>query len=49
VLVLLRGVHRKWHPEHFTCTNCNVGIAGPYREVEEKPYCTSCAERLFKR
>lgn len=39
-----------WHPEHFTCTTCQVPFAGSaFREHEGKPYCESHYHQYFGR
>lgn len=37
-----------WHPECFTCTNCDT-ILKPHKYVveDDKPYCKDCHLRLF--
>ncbi|XP_064595087.1 four and a half LIM domains protein 2-like isoform X2 [Liolophura sinensis] len=37
-----------WHRECFTCTNCDLQLAGEkFTSVEEKPYCAKCYAELF--
>ncbi|XP_055841227.1 prickle planar cell polarity protein 3 isoform X4 [Episyrphus balteatus] len=37
-----------WHRECFTCTNCNITLAGQrFTSRDEKPYCADCFGELF--
>jgi len=37
-----------WHRECFTCTNCNIPLAGQrFTSRDEKPYCAECFGELF--
>ncbi|XP_058124586.1 four and a half LIM domains protein 2 isoform X4 [Anopheles ziemanni] len=37
-----------WHRECFTCTNCQVSLAGQrFTSRDEKPYCADCFGELF--
>lgn len=37
-----------WHPECFTCANCDTMLRPPLFVVEEgRPYCKNCHLRLF--
>eukprot|EP01133_Synstelium_polycarpum_P004360 gene4360-5092_t len=39
-----------WHPEHFTCTTCQVPFAGSsFREHGGKPYCETHYHQYFGR
>ncbi|GAM23433.1 hypothetical protein SAMD00019534_066080, partial [Acytostelium subglobosum LB1] len=39
-----------WHPEHFTCTTCQVPFAGSsFREHQGKPYCETHYHQYFGR
>ncbi|UYV81301.1 TGFB1I1 [Cordylochernes scorpioides] len=43
------AMNRKYHPEHFTCANCNTVLGeGTYRDHMDKPYCHPCFEKLFR-
>jgi len=41
---------KKYHPEHFTCVQCNrllaTGMDDEYKEVNGHPLCSICASRL---
>lgn len=45
---LVTALDQMWHPECFTCTNCDT-ILKPHKYVVEndKPYCKDCHLRLF--
>uniref|UniRef100_A0A0A1WNT9 Four and a half LIM domains protein 2 n=1 Tax=Zeugodacus cucurbitae TaxID=28588 RepID=A0A0A1WNT9_ZEUCU len=37
-----------WHRECFTCTHCNITLAGQrFTSRDEKPYCAECFGELF--
>ncbi|XP_065358806.1 trichohyalin isoform X2 [Calliphora vicina] len=37
-----------WHRECFTCTHCNITLAGQrFTSRDEKPYCADCFGELF--
>ncbi|CAO1310245.1 unnamed protein product [Diamesa tonsa] len=37
-----------WHRECFTCSNCQISLAGQrFTSREEKPYCADCFGELF--
>ncbi|CAH8559598.1 unnamed protein product [Dicrocoelium dendriticum] len=45
---LVSALNRDWHPDHFTCLSCGVGLVGAdFYERKEEPYCTDCHARLF--
>jgi len=42
---------KKYHPDHFTCVNCNKLLAtgnmdDEYKEVNGHPFCGSCASKI---
>ncbi|KAI7685937.1 Paxillin [Sarcoptes scabiei] len=45
---LVTALDKMWHPECFTCTNCDT-ILKPHKYVveDDKPYCKDCHLRLF--
>ncbi|XP_027202989.2 uncharacterized protein LOC113796898 isoform X2 [Dermatophagoides pteronyssinus] len=45
---LVTALDQMWHPECFTCTNCDT-ILKPHKYVveDDKPYCKDCHLRLF--
>jgi len=40
------AANKKWHPEHFVCTQCSTPLIGAYSEAAGKPYCKPCGGRL---
>lgn len=36
-----------WHPDCFTCANCNKVLSGEFNPRDEKLYCTDCFGELF--
>ncbi|KAK5580907.1 hypothetical protein RB653_000931 [Dictyostelium firmibasis] len=46
----ITALGKVWHPEHFTCTTCQVPFAGSaFREHAGKPYCESHYHQFFGR
>ncbi|OON20099.1 LIM domain protein, partial [Opisthorchis viverrini] len=46
--MLISAMDKYWHPDHFTCTNCGVGLVrANFYERDSQPYCTDCHARLF--
>lgn len=46
----LNALDLKWHPDHFTCDECGVALAGSsYIKRLGRPYCKPCNERLKAR
>ncbi|EGC37101.1 hypothetical protein DICPUDRAFT_54237 [Dictyostelium purpureum] len=46
----ITALGKVWHPEHFTCTTCQVPFAGSaFREHGGKPYCESHYHQFFGR
>jgi hypothetical protein len=42
-IVLDRALGRMYHPNHFTCQGCGVGLAGQqFKEAGGEPYCGDC-------
>ncbi|VEL28917.1 unnamed protein product [Protopolystoma xenopodis] len=37
-----------WHPEHFLCTSCRIGLVRQdFYERDEQPYCADCHQTMF--
>ncbi|GAA50802.1 paxillin [Clonorchis sinensis] len=46
--MLISAMDKYWHPDHFTCTNCGVGLVrANFYERDSQPYCTDCHARIF--
>ncbi|TGZ36862.1 hypothetical protein CRM22_011397 [Opisthorchis felineus] len=46
--MLISAMDKYWHPDHFTCTNCGIGLVrANFYERDSQPYCTDCHARLF--
>ncbi|KAA0192861.1 Leupaxin [Fasciolopsis buskii] len=46
--VLISAMDKEWHPDHFTCANCGIGLVRvDFYERDDKPYCLECHARLF--
>lgn len=44
---MIKAFGQTYHPEHFTCTGCGVGLAGKsYKEAGGEPYCVKCKQAL---
>ena len=45
---VITALGRTWHPEHFTCSQCNQELGTQnFFERESKPYCEHCYHSLF--
>lgn len=45
---VLDALGRQWHPEHFTCTACDVELGNiTYYESNSRPYCEKDFHELF--
>lgn len=45
---VVTALGKTFHPEHFTCANCNMELGSQnFFEREEKPYCEDCYQTLF--
>ena len=43
----LNALNSKWHPEHFTCDECGVTLAGSsFFKRQDRPMCKACNDRL---
>ncbi|KAM9660477.1 leupaxin isoform 2-T2 [Trichechus inunguis] len=45
----ISAMGHKFHPEHFVCAYCLTQLSkGIFREQNDKPYCHSCFNKLFR-
>ena len=45
---VITALGRTWHPEHFTCNNCNQELGTQnFFERDGKPFCENCYHSLF--
>ena len=42
-----RALGRVYHPTHFTCQGCGIGLAGTsFKEAGGEPYCGECKKNI---
>ncbi|CAH8439017.1 unnamed protein product [Schistosoma turkestanicum] len=45
---LITAIGKEWHPEHFTCASCRVGLVRQdFYERDDQAYCTQCHLQMF--
>ncbi|CAH8833399.1 unnamed protein product [Trichobilharzia szidati] len=45
---LITAIGKEWHPEHFTCASCRVGLVRQdFYERDDQAYCTQCHVQMF--
>ncbi|XP_018645210.1 paxillin-related [Schistosoma mansoni] len=45
---LITAIGKEWHPEHFTCASCRVGLVRQdFYERDNQAYCTQCHLKMF--
>jgi len=43
----LMAMGKKWHMDHFRCSDCRSGVVGDYYEYDGQPKCRNCFETKY--